>query len=68
MFTLNAETLRLNPLSSHFRELATRIIHLEKRLGESGGFQGIDLSSSQYSEDHSQQAHPQAQNAQLVFK
>lgn len=68
VFTLNAETLSLNPLCSHFRELAARIIPSEKGLGESGGFQGIHLATSQYSEDHSQQAHPHSQNVQSVFK
>lgn len=63
-----SETLSLNPLSSHFRELAARIIPLEKRFGESVGFQGTDPAISQYSEDCSQQTHSQAQNVQLVFK
>lgn len=65
---LNAETLSLNPLSSHFRELAARIIPLEKRLRESGGFQGIDTASSQYNKDHSQQAHLHALIVQSAFK
>ena len=68
VFTFNTGTQSLNPLSSHFRELAARIIPLEKRLGESGGFQGIDPASSRCSEYGSQQGHPRAQNVQSVSK
>lgn len=63
----NAETVRLNPLSSHFRTLTTRITPLEKRLGQSGAFQGIDLASSQYNKDHSRQAHPHAKHVPSAF-
>lgn len=63
----NAETLSLNPLSSHFRILTARITPLEKRLEQSGVFQGIDLASSQYNKDHSRQAHPHAKHVRQLF-